>query len=466
MRGAAASLALLAAGLSGCSFLSHSPEIRNRYAQSTTRSLEKAPTDPDQDPDRALRFDVRISTAEVPGLNEGLIITELSGEAQAASVSALAANAKDSSALADAIARPDRPRGASRARFESRGQVDRRIVVSILPTGGMLAAGDRLQWAKLRIVPLGGARFESWTLLHTERASIDVGTIKSTRSDSLSASTGVAVGQPFVDAKMGVESVRSREETAAVVDETTVNARLDDGAAEIVQSAGWRDDLSGNAVFDATVALPELEDAHLDRLSPLWGPDQPSKPQEVRWSRQTLAVPPRAEKICARLELDFVVRHLNKGQITFSEADDEVELVRGTAIAASQTLVPPQRLERWGVTRERSLIHLRRRGEKNVVLLNLVSAADALELVDWLRVAGTAAGRLANVDLVLQDDPLGPYRLVNAADATGMTVELLIEPLPTGLAPQAQCRTDTNATGVSSKFPSGSFYGIAGSSNN
>ena len=82
------------------------------------------------------------------------------------------------------------------------------IVIAITPINGLLAPGDRLTWAKLRITPID-ARFIDWTVAYNKRNSINVGSIKASHSTTLKAETGLKIGGPLADTGVSAESTRS-----------------------------------------------------------------------------------------------------------------------------------------------------------------------------------------------------------------------------------------------------------------
>ena len=376
-------LLLLAAAallLPSCA-LNRPPEIRNRFASYTNRDLADVPAGA-RDSDGSYRFEASISTNPIPAADKGVSITELSDRAQAAYVTALAARTKDEAALADAIARPDKAAATAPALYQTKGKVEARIIASITPIAGLLPPGDRLAWAKLQIMPTGTARFTSWTFAANRQTAITVGSIKSTQSDKLAAETGLKIGSPLVDTKLSAESSSSREETATITDRTTINARIDEHMAELVQLAGWRDDLQGNATFDTVLELQTPLETYIHRLGKLWEKDEPVPGAKVGLGRQVLDLP-EATPTCATLTLDYVVRHVAAANSTHTESDDVVEFLRGRYVSGPQLLAPVQRTPRWGIeVGSFGPLLVRRNGREEA--LALASAAEAMDLLNWL----------------------------------------------------------------------------------
>ncbi|WP_210358941.1 hypothetical protein [Sphingomonas beigongshangi] len=373
----AASCALL---LSGCA-LNRPSEIRNRFASYEDRTLPSV--EPGAiDPDARFRFEASISTNPVPAADKGVAITELSDRAQAAYVEALAARSKDEAGLADAIARPDKAAASAPALYLAKGKVEARIIASIVPVAGLLPPGDRLAWAKLQIVPTGPARFTGWTLAANRQTAITVGSIKATQTDKLAAETGLKIGSPLVDTKISAESSSAREETATITDRTTINARIDERMAELIQLAGWRDDLQGNATFDTTLEISTPLETYIHRLGKLWEKEQPLPGDKVGLARQVLDLP-EATPTCATLTLDYVVRHVVAEQASHTESDDVVQFIRGRFTSGPQLLAPVQRTPRWGLeVGSFGPLLVRRNGRDEALAFG--SAAEAIDLVAWL----------------------------------------------------------------------------------
>ena len=398
--------------LSGCGF-NQTPEVRNRFASYTSRPMAIV-VENSADPDAAYRFVASISTSPATVSDKGIAITELSDRAQAAYVMAFAAISKDSAALVDAIARPDKPTATSPGSYLAKGRVETRIIASIQPANGLLPPGDRLYWAKLKIAPIGPARFTGWTLAANKKTSITVGTIKANRSDKLTAETGLKLGNPFVDAKIGAESSSSREETANINDQTTIDARIDEHLAELIQTAGWRDDLSGNATFDTTLELQTPFETYIHKLGVLWEKDKPIAGVNVGLARQVIDIP-EEQPTCANVELEYVVRHIVSKNETYTEADDVVEFLRGKFKSKPQLLAPIQRTPRWGidVAGFGPLIVVRGTREE---ALTLTSVNEAIDFIDWL-VASNGAPTLKDAALrVRQPSGKSPDRPLRRSD--------------------------------------------------
>lgn len=427
---------LLLPPLAGCAMFQADVQVRDRYASLSPLSIGPTPT-AEADPYRALRYQASVSTLDVPASEKSMPVTALSDRGQAAYVAALAAKTKDGAALAAALAKPLKVRGGDPSRFVDGSTIERRFVLSLTPVNGFLAPGDRLSWAKLRITPID-ARFVDWTVAFNKRNAINVGSIKASQSTTLKAETGLKIGGPLTDTGVSGEMTRSLEESATINDQSTIDAMVTPIFAEVIQSGGWREDLTGNATFDASFTLPRTYPSFVYLLDGMWSDGKPAKAADVSLTRQTLALPDPSRPLCAVLTLDYVVRHLEAGARTFTEADDNVQLARGEFTSAPVEIAPAQRFPRFGLEVATGIIEIRVPGRQPEQLA-VPDFDTAIALIDWINALDTFAPKLGAATLMVMDPARGGYRNLAKSDLSSLTTALLSGGPPTNGASEPRC---------------------------
>lgn len=402
--------------LPGCAVLGARSEITQRY-HSARNDVIKCDTDAGSD---AHCYQVSVSALPADRSSGALRIEQLSEAGQAAYIQAMAERASDPAELRTALAAPIAQSAGAPSTFSDSSAPRLRFVLGLFPTAGWPAPGDRLAWAKVTITPLGPAgsraRFMSWTQTENAFQRIDVGSVITTRADQVTAETGLDVAKALTGAKVGVESKVTLEEKADIEDVVGIAAAIRNGVATIVQYGGWRQDLIGNATFDATVEVPPQDTqlrtftTHSDLRSKR-GPDPATAwtaPAELMLGRRFVRTS-RPAPLCARVAIDFVVRHVTKGERTFSEANDRVQFLRG-ATSSIQEVASPIIPETWNIAApgqtpagEPAPRLLQFRGsDGDDQVLAFTDKGEALAFLQWLRATKTD-GRIGNGTLLLKE---------------------------------------------------------------
>lgn len=419
-------IGLVLPGLSACALFNNQIEVSRRYDRIETgvlscpQILAKTGT-----AGADYCFDAHLSALPLPSPENNVSITSLSDRGQEAYVAGLVALIKDPGELRAAMAGPLKAASAPAAAYQDGSTVKLRFVLSIFPTNGYLNPGDRLAWAKVSITPIGPgggiSRFSSWTFAANAYKVIDVGTVTASRTDKLTAESSLKAVNFLPDAKIGIESSATREEKADIKDQVGIFAAIEDGKAWIVQSGAWRNDLTGNSVFDASVALsPDDTDlveytttgdlkpkkSTTGSAGPAWLPG-PAVSIGQRYVRM-----PRSAPFCAKVSLDFVVRHIVTGDRSYSESNDAVKFLRGRSDAL-RVVAPPIVAEHWiivaprtvrGAPAPRILQFLGDDGQEQRLTFN--DKSQALGFLAWLRGAHVT-GRVGNGKLFFKEgEPL------------------------------------------------------------
>jgi hypothetical protein len=404
--------------LGGCALFSSQIEVSRRYQLATVGELNTQCAD--KAGSTSWCYEASVSAVPVPDAAGGVAATALSDRGQGAYLTALGAKAANLAELKAALATPAKSGGGASPLYEDATSRELRFVLGIFPSNGFLLPADRLTWAKVTIEPRVGttrdgktfdykpARFVAWTMAANHDEVIDVGSVTATRSDKFTADTGIGIGKPLSDTKAGLELSATREEKADIKDRSSINAAVVDGSAIIVQAAGWRRDLSGNATFDATLALPPEAGSTVvfTSFSDINGPPADGVPTWTPAAKMRLAFPqtrlPFNSPICVRVTLDFVVRRTNAGDRTFTESDDYVSFLRGRTTRISHIALPAQQI--WMIVAPVKNLRLQANTETDTQVLKFRSRDEALQFLSWLRAVNPAGGKIGNARLHFGDE--------------------------------------------------------------
>jgi len=433
-RGAIAMMAIAVSLLAGCTVFQKQIETSQRFERFDTGKVtcdaSVVPVSGAGDaPDRHAEFCFQ---ADVSALGTGssdapLAVTGLSDRGQGAYISGLASTSKDASELRAAVGAPIKAAGSPVAAFQDSSTLKLRFVLGLFPVTGYLNPGDRLAWAKVTITPDwpcgSDARFTAWTQAANAFETIDVGSVTASRTEKLTAETGIDAAKFLTDTKAGAEISATREEKADIKDRVGIFASIKGGSARIVQYGGWRRDLAGNSTFDASVTLSPADtemltfttSGDLKVKNPAAGATPWIAPDKVMLGQRFVRVQKPAP-LCARVSLDFVVRHIVKGSRSFTESNDDVVFYRG-ATDSVEDVSPPVIPEKWRIVAPRTVrgrpapLQLSFKGDDGQEqILTFSDKGQAIEFLSWLRASKTR-GRVGNGQLYLRDgEPLDTAR--------------------------------------------------------
>jgi hypothetical protein len=309
-----------------------------------------------------------------------------------------------------------------------------------------------------------GWRISNWTQAANGKTVIDVGTLTDVKTDKLTASTGVKLGESLTNTSLSTEADRSSTRTVDIKDATEFNAAVDNqGRAWLDEVAGWRENLARNLAV--TTVLTEAPD-HLKVItvystSKLSTPDpkspggtQPAKPEDVQIFVTTQETPLNDKAaICGVAKLSYRVRHIRDDQAraTFSESDDPVVFQQGTSQSRFM-LAPPPYTATYAVSALDADVAFHAAG-KNPATLMFASLAEAEAFVDWLQQAQPPGGKIHNAMVGVPSPDLGLRALTLAelrnlaptvaspkdhADALAAEARGCPDPLPAGPAAAPQ----------------------------
>ncbi len=414
----------IALGLStsGCALLNSQIEVSRRYNQFENMSATcLVSTNGAVDPNAVYCFDATVTALPAPAPDASLTVTGLSDRGQASYIAGLTGTVKEAADLRGAVAAPFKIPPTPSGLYQDGSTVRLRFVLGLFPVNGYLNPGDRLAWAKVSITPVGpaggDARFSAWTQAANAFETIDVGSVTATRSDKVTAETGLNIAKFLVDTKVGAELSATREEKADIKDRVGIYATIKNGTAWIVQYGGWRRDLSGNSTFDASVTLSPADSRLLaftttgdlkPKVPPAGGVGPGWFPTDKVMIGQRLVRIPKPAPLCARVTMDFVVRHIVSGDRSFSESNDHVQFIRGLTTSL-QDVAPPVIAERWNIVVPRTVrgkaapLFLQFTGDDGQEqVLTFADKAQALEFLAWLR-ATKVKGKIGNGTLFFKE---------------------------------------------------------------
>ncbi|CAO3443319.1 hypothetical protein [Azospirillum argentinense] len=362
------------------------PQITHRYSSVSVKEVSDYPD---------LRIAPSLSSNPLTGAAAGLPITALGERAQAKYIEVLAGLIKDPDGLAAALAEDDIASRTPEA-GENLSILRRRLVLGLFPVSGPLPPGDRLSYARV-VVEADNAAFISWQRAANDYTETVVGEVSATREAKFSGGMGFNTGPAIVEPKISAEISSSTTESQKISDETSIHAALDPKRATIVQSAGYRDNLIGNAVLDMIMKPEADERTIIFTAMPLaLGPER-TPANSVFLRSQPFSYSGRKDPLCAKVTVDYEVRHVSSGASTFTEGDDSVVRVRGTAGPVTLRLAPPTVFRTYGLETGRGdPVNVSVESAKEARLA-FQTQTQAERFLAWLRAARTA--RLANAVL-------------------------------------------------------------------
>ena len=411
-----AGVVLLLASTSGCAALNQKPIIEDRF-KSTTADTSVVP-----------RVSIAASARNPPADESKVAITQLSDRGQAALITANAG--KPPVELSDG--------GADKTpRVVVHASTKRRIVLAIRPDA-FLGPGDRIDAIRVQLEVVNsqgdGWKFLSWDLAANTETSIDVGKLSIVDANKFTAETGVSLGNSLSDTKLGYEASRTKTQEAEVKDQTRISAAIDEtGHAWIDGQAGWRKDLTGNLVLDATIGVSPilLPGAGFVSVSPLEKPGAkeggtpvPTPAAEVIISElDVYGTGHPLEPICARASLDYRVRHIAKGRDTFSESDDEITSESGHS-EARFILAPPRLEPAYGIRVGDKILEYAL-SDGRVKGVRFQTLQEAVLFADWLKKAAPPSGAAMSNGTIGVEAGIGIMRPLTRADYRSLMAGLL-----------------------------------------
>ncbi|CAO3373848.1 hypothetical protein [Azospirillum argentinense] len=362
------------------------PQVTHRYSSSSVKDVSGYPE---------LKIVPSLSSNPLVGSAAGLPITALGDRAQAKYIEVMAGLIKDPDALAAALADDDIASRTPEA-GENLSILRRRLVLGLFPASGPLPPGDRLSYARV-VVTAENAAFISWQRAANDHTETVVGEISATREAKFSGEMGIKTGYALVEPKVSAEVSSSTTESQKISDETSIHAALDPNRATIVQSAGYRDNLIGNAVLDMVMVPNADERTVIFTAMPLALGPQRTPAASVYLHSRPVSYAGRKDPLCANVTVDYEVRHVHSGASTFAEGDDSIVRVQGTAGPVTLRLAPPTVFWTYGLETGRGdPVNVSVESAKEARLA-FQTRTQAERFLAWLRAARTA--RLANAVL-------------------------------------------------------------------
>jgi hypothetical protein len=217
----------------------------------------------------------------------------------------------------------------------------KRVVFSVAKDPSVRSPADRIDRVRVDLRASPGWRFDSWNRFSTEYGTVDLGTVKLTRSDEFTASLDVTPpGESALDGALGFTGRRAFEEGL------TLNRRFvaitgalaaDRRSATLSQEGNFRIDLVGNFAVDLTVRADASARVRVARctLRDASGKDLPAAQAVVRMADALLPAapaPPGSDPcppLRASVSGSYRLRHVVSGDDTEIEGDDDVFFLDG-----------------------------------------------------------------------------------------------------------------------------------------
>ncbi len=366
------------AGISGCG-----TELNNYYSK-----IKIEETINNHIP---VRFD--IFTLDVPQQNsvdETITLLSEKGQAEAIKVLGTMYNNPDEFLASLAKSFEIKPKSA----LTVKSKFKRRIVVQVADTP--IFPADRLDQATIHL-KLEGAKFLSWDKFATNHETIEIGTLTSKRQFTGSVTVKATDPDPAPVAKVGevdgqLEYSRSLEEGKKLSRQYAhATAILSETDATIILTGNENTRLTDNIIFDAEIELknPQLVPYEFFEISSLFLKNKPISPNKVNLTSRKAERLPSIQDLPVKVTaiLNYYTRHVNKGDETVIEGDDEVEIKSGETGPIHRELVPKEEGQSnlYNISLEdNGLIHVKVE-DGSLLPLKFKDYSKALELKEWLK---------------------------------------------------------------------------------
>ncbi|UAJ10627.1 hypothetical protein [Polymorphobacter megasporae] len=354
------------------------------------------------------------------------------------------------------------------------GSIKRRIVVAVR-TAAFLSPGDRVDAIHVDLSVDGSDRTTPWRITSWTQASngqtvIDLGKSTDTSTNKLTASTGLKISPVLPGATIGGEADHTRASEVEIKDTTDFDAAVDNrGHAWLDETAGWRVSLAHNLSMDAVLSasIPSLVPSPLVSAGPLTrvdpkhkGATLPATPDDVRLSEMTVysAFADEERPICGRAELTYRIRRIinAKAATTFSESDDRVQFVTGTA--RTEFLFAPPSYRPTYVLRSNDIVVAYQMPHAQPVILAFQSLDAAAAFAHWFVHAAPKGGTIGGNTVIgkITDAGIVPLtsREIERMTAAPQNFKLLKAALDGAVSCISSAQTEVPAAGARS--PAGS----------
>ncbi|HEX3423349.1 MAG TPA: hypothetical protein VHS33_08120 [Sphingomicrobium sp.] len=353
--------------------------------------------------DEPASITVDVATAPVEDGSARVSITQLSDRGQAALIEQT--KGKPPISITESASQSD-------AAVAIRNAVRRHLIVAVR-SNRFLPPGDRVDAIRVSLaIPReqpGGWSITSWTQASNGETTIEVGKTTDVTSSKFTASAGTSTVTALPSATLGGEIDRNNTREADVKDTTDFDAAVDDdGQAWLEETAGWRVGLSHNLSMDvaATAPLPQLQRSWFVSASSLTREDPkhpgnsiPQSPDQVSINLVEIDTSNADTKpICGIAHVQYRIRHIIRGEDTFSESDDVVQPLEGNT-STSFLFAPAPVSPTYGLRSGGEVLAYAQGGLVGPVNFTDLSAATAFR--DWLTQVDPKKGRLANAQIGL-----------------------------------------------------------------
>jgi hypothetical protein len=284
---------------------------------------------------------VVFSPAPKPAVKTGADLTE---RAQAAFIDALSQKSKTPEDLRKNF--DARIGNGAESILRSVTSFDGALIITVSEVGPFNSA-DRLERTEVEI-KLDQARIRSWSAVETAYTRVNAGTIQSSFQKGgelgVSAPPTLPVG---ITAKGSFKADRSEQLTASLrIDDVTPMLDPINGSIRIIRHGGFGLNLTGNTLLHATFE-PKPEYTAYPELFSVITTDENGwlAPGKLKLNAQTTRVPRGMGDITGTITLTYIIRHVAKGDKTYEEGDDIVEMITTRKVQEHIALIPSEKIQ-------------------------------------------------------------------------------------------------------------------------
>jgi hypothetical protein len=204
-------------------------------------------------------------------------------------------------------------------------------------SGIELSPADRIEYLKisLTIPDDSGVRFTGWNIFTTEYGTIDLADVSFSKSLEIDVSGLLSAGKKESGGELaagGKSSVGSREDQEIKYRYLKLNGRIKNTAIEMEEEGTREIDLTGNIMADVSLEFERFPEMLTDFIGLKDSTGRYNSPARIAVQHSEVIIPAMEkvkDTVYADLKMDYIFRHVIKGQKTFPEWDDRVKYYRG-----------------------------------------------------------------------------------------------------------------------------------------
>lgn len=223
---------------------------------------------------------------------------------------------------------------------------DGALIITVSEVGPFNSA-DRLERTEVEI-KLDQAKIRSWNAVQTAYTTVNAGSIQSTLQKGAELGISAPPGSPVgASGKAAILASRSEQLMASLrIDDVTPLFDPISGSIRIVRHGGFGLNLTGNTILHATFE-PKSEYTAYPELFSIITTDESGwlAADKLKLNVRTTKLPRGIGDITGTVTLTYIIRHVVKGDKTYQEEDDVVEMLTYKKVQEHIALIPSEKIQ-------------------------------------------------------------------------------------------------------------------------